>query len=169
MKYLFFIFILVNLTHSYGQNLPVRIYSPLYLSFESSYENIEKDDENKFPVHQYLTHDKKPYDGCLTHDIKGPEYIVYKVKNGKIYQSVFFFNSGIMSREFNFLNGQSHGLQLMYHENGHKYIEEYYTEGIAIDTHRRWHPNGNLAREAIFSMGLKLSEKLYDDNGKLIN
>ena len=111
----------------------------------------------------------QPYTGCAAEDLPEEKGVfIIEVENGKLIRNIAYYANGQMEREFLFQNGQSHGKHRMFFPNGAPYIEEEYDKGKPIGTHRRWHNNAQLAREAIFVNGLKIQENIFDKQGLII-
>lgn len=112
----------------------------------------------------------KPFTGCAREEHPdNDQYFIYHIKNGKCTQKVGYYENGQLSQEFNFDKfGLSHGRHVMFYEDGKPYIEEYYEYGQNHGILRRWHNNGQLARDAFFQYGMKVSEQFYDKEGNKV-
>ena len=156
------------------QELEIQVFNKEYSECNTDFDALLKVPSLTKNLAAKLFLDGKPFTGCakssMNSDLKvSPEYFVCYAEDGYPTRQLFYYNNGEISRQFNFEDGWSHGLHIMFHKNGSKYIEEFYERGTPIGAHSRWFNNGQLARKAIYNMGIKISELLYDKSGNLID
>lgn len=162
---------LVSITLS-AQLLPAAtpVYNSAYMECEQLYTDLTRKVKTATQKNNLFLYNNQPFTGCAKQDHPDHHtYFLYKIENGIVQQELGYFYNGMLSREFNFKNGKSHGRHAMYYDNGNKYIEEYYNEGKPIDTHRRWYNNNRLAREVKYNNGKIVYEYLYDKMGNRKN
>lgn len=150
----------------YSQEFAITVHNTAYINCPNNYEELENISSNDTNTSSQLFRDGKPFSGFskITPE-EGDEYFIYNAANSFIDRVTAYFKSGEISREFNFQNGKAHGLHIMYYKNGSKYIEEYYKNGTPMNIHRRWYDNQQLAKEAHFNMGMKISALQFNKDG----
>jgi antitoxin component YwqK of YwqJK toxin-antitoxin module len=110
------------------------------------------------------------YSGCAYVEGFGEGgFMLYHIENGLVYLLEAFYPNGQQERRFSFENGLSTGLHEMWFSDGRLYIQENKLMGQSHGIQRRWHPNGQLAREALFKKGEMVWENLFDEEGTLVN
>lgn len=162
------------------------------ITYNAEFENCETELESLYRIGsgannlsaKYLLNDE-PYTGCAkskmlpgcsvgngntsiyANYVKSTEYMVSFFQDGYATKSLYYFNSGHVSRDFNYKNGKSHGIHVMYYEDGSKYIEEYYENGQPVGSQKRWYEDGEIWRDAYYSNGVQIFQKFYDKDGNL--
>lgn len=108
------------------------------------------------------------YTGCAKADHpENEQYFIYQIKNGKCMHKIGYYYNGQLGQEFFFdETGMAHGKHVMYYPDGSPYIEENYLHGQNHGTLKRWHNNGQLARDAYYNYGMKITEKFFNEEGK---
>jgi len=105
----------------------------------------------------------RPFSGFAVEDFQSPAgKFIYEISNGKLQRQVGYFVNGKLSRDFPFHDGRENGTLLMFHDNGRKYIEEEFREGIPHGTFRRWDSSGNLVEEKTFVEGTLIEQTAAD-------
>jgi len=67
------------------------------------------------------------------------------------------------------VNGQKHGLQIIYYDNGVKGAEVMYVNGRKEGVEKEWDHEGNLYSEVYYKNNYKVGlKKYYDKNGNVI-
>lgn len=154
-----------------AQNFKLQVQNEVYTSCSVDLDDIEILRINQFGLSDKYIKDGLEFTGCAKAILKNidgfiQEYMVTEIVDGYPLKSTYYFRDGSLSREFNFKDGKSHGLHIMYYENGGKYIEEFYQNGRPHGTTKRWTKEGKLARDAFFQVGIPIYDVVYvkDDN-----
>lgn len=99
-------------------------------------------------------------DGLLyTGGVEGPPF------TGKVRE---LFADGRPSFESTYLNGNLHGRQLRWHENGYLAVDALFEEGRIVGVKRRWWPDGRKREEEYWSNGRFRGRRLWDEDGQLM-
>ena len=78
------------------------------------------------------------------------------------------FADGRPSFESTYLNGNLHGRQLRWHENGYLAVDALFEEGRIVGVKRRWWPDGRKREEEYWSNGRFRGRRLWDEDGQLM-
>lgn len=86
-----------------------------------------------------------------------------------IAKSVFYYETGQKRVEGHYdAGGKKDGKWTYWYENGNKWSEGYFTEGLDDKKRTTWHENGKLHFSGELDMGKRIGVwKFYDENGKL--
>jgi hypothetical protein len=154
---------------SFAQNLQESKYNDEFKTCPTEYADLERLINAGLNESDLYLLNGEPFSGCAKSDSPENErYFLFHIRAGVVQQQIGYYYNGNISREFNFSNGQAHGRHVMYNSEGALYIEEYYENGQPVHL-KRWHANGELAREAKFENGEKVLEVFYDKDGNEIN
>tara|TARA_B100001964_G_scaffold4235_1_gene4571 strand:- start:288 stop:947 length:660 start_codon:yes stop_codon:yes gene_type:complete len=86
----------------------------------------------------------------------------------RISREYYHESSQVMIEE-NYENGKKEGIATGYHQNGNICFEESYKNGKLHGISKVFFENGKLKSEENYENGKKISQKLYDESGQLIN
>ncbi len=78
------------------------------------------------------------------------------------------FADGRPSFESTYLNGNLHGRQLRWHENGYLAVDALFEKGRIVGVKRRWWPDGRKREEEYWSNGRFRGRRLWDEDGQLM-
>ena len=75
---------------------------------------------------------------------------------------------GALAAETEYRGGLRAGLQRMWHPDGSVAAEGAFRAGSLHGNYQEWHLNGQLALEQVGEYGILLSEKSWDEHGRLV-
>ena len=70
--------------------------------------------------------------------------------------------------EANYENGEQHGLTIWWHDNGQISKKAKYKNGQIDGIYRQWHMNGKKSSVQKLKLGKLVSEKNWDEKGRII-
>jgi antitoxin component YwqK of YwqJK toxin-antitoxin module len=88
--------------------------------------------------------------------------------NGEPFTGIEEFENDEGRGEATYVDGILSGLRRGWFPSGTPYYEEEMLMGVYHGKKREWHPDGQLAEEADYELGVKLRQKLWDEDGVLI-
>ena len=89
--------------------------------------------------------------------------------DGQMVRQIGYYDQGQIDHDFNMKDGQSLGSEKMWKEDGHLYIDHFYSEpGKMHGLQLRYHDNHKIARKALFEDGNRIFEIKYDRMGNIL-
>ncbi len=86
-----------------------------------------------------------------------------------IVKELSYYPNGQVRLKGSFLEGERHGHWVYYYDNGKRWSEGHYVNGLEDKKRRVWHHNGQLNYEGMFRMGKKVGVwRFFDEHGNLI-
>ena len=102
----------------------------------------------RWPNDWYIKSTQKLYSGKVIGYKEGTKEVIYRadIKNGQFDGEVIrWHNNGQMFRRTHYKVGRKHGLDEWWHENGNKWGQWEFHNGIEVDgTFELWHENGEV-------------------------
>lgn len=91
--------------------------------------------------------------------------------NGKPFTGieVWRFPNGELESEVTYKEGLADGRSRMWDENGQLRADYTCRLGAVHGNCRKWHANGQLAEDGKYEWGVRVEEKEYDEQGRLVN
>ena len=80
----------------------------------------------------------------------------------------FSIEWGVLTAEAEYREGLRSGLLRQWHRGGGLVAEGTFLAGTIQGSYREWHRNGQLALERVGEYGILLSEKKWDEQGRLV-
>ena len=79
-----------------------------------------------------------------------------------------YYSNGCLRAQNVFIDGQRHGLQRWWFQDGRLAEEDPMCLQQHHGYHRVWHPNGNLQSEVHWENGIAVSRKYWDEHGNSV-
>lgn len=97
------------------------------------------------------------------------KYFNKQIDSLSLLREVAYYPNGITRIDGSFLEGQRHGYWVYYYDNGNKWSEGHYLNGLEDQMRRVWYPDGKLNYEGMFHLGKRIGKwKFWDETGILI-
>jgi antitoxin component YwqK of YwqJK toxin-antitoxin module len=91
------------------------------------------------------------------------------LSNGVPFTGVAFSKRrGVLESETEYRDGLRSGSDREWYPDGSLAVEGTFRGGTIHGTYREWHKNGQLAVEQVGEFGILLSEKRWDESGRLV-
>ncbi len=109
-------------------------------------------------------------DGDTYYWMDTPDGVTYRFTNEKLFTGVAYQlrRDGQLASEEGFLNGQRHGPVRVWYPSGQLQEERTSYNGLVYGPEREWDEAGQLRREAFIEYGVRVREKKWDADGRLI-
>ncbi len=133
-------------------------------------EVIEYHDNGKLLKKGILDIDEKPHGNFKfwfpSGNIQMDGNFIHGVNHGSYKE---YFENGNLHKEFNYKNGEQHGKNNEYYEDGSKNIISKYKEGKLHGLREQYYPSNSLEMRTTFSEGIKEGVHTYlDEHGEII-
>ena len=90
-------------------------------------------------------------------------------QQGHSLWQIGYYDNGQIDHDFHQKNDKSMGSERMWNKDGSLYIDYFYSAPGKMDgIQQRWHGNGILAREAVYTKGEMVYEVLFDEEGNVV-
>ena len=99
-------------------------------------------------------------------DTKGLAYHSGKVFTGKATQH---YENGQLSSEVHYFEGQRHGLESSFFEDGAKKFEARFEANQLVGVFEEWYQNGQRKSQEVWQQGKRRSITEWDENGNLLH
>ena len=99
-------------------------------------------------------------------DTKGLAYHSGKVFTGKATQH---YENGQLSSEVHYFEGQRHGLESSFFEDGAKKFEARFEANQLVGVFEEWYQNGQRKSQEVWQQGKRRSITEWDENGNLLS
>ena len=133
-------------------------------------EVIEYHDNGKLLKKGILDIDEKPHGNFKfwfpSGNIQMDGNFIHGVNHGSYKE---YFENGNLHKEFNYKNGEQHGINNEYYEDGNKNIVCNFNEGELHGLREQYYPSGSLEMRTTYNKGIKEGVHTYlDEQGEII-
>ncbi len=109
-----------------------------------------------------------PYNGwaCSIDSTNRHMYRISNIQKGKLVRQIGYFSNGQVDHDFKATNGLGIGSNRMWMEDGHIYVQYYYSSpGVKHDTSVRYYKNHQIALLEVYDSGRLLQKTEWDTSG----
>ncbi len=109
-------------------------------------------------------------DGDTYYWMDTPDGVTYRFTQEKLFTGIAYETrrDGSLWSEKDFLNGRSHGTSRTWYPSGQLQEETTFYNGLTYGPAREWDEAGQLRREGFIEYGIRVREKKWDENGRLM-